>query len=144
MLGGGPAGDATERIASFTAIAGPRIDAAAVWALRRLRPSPTGLKQVLGQARRSWYVAAFQVPGLPERALGASIERVWPRMMLRLEGIEPRPGHPAATLARDARTGLALYRANLRRTARTREPEPVEVPVQLVVPTRDRYIFTAL
>jgi NAD(P)-dependent dehydrogenase (short-subunit alcohol dehydrogenase family)/pimeloyl-ACP methyl ester carboxylesterase len=134
--------NAEERIASFTAVAGPRIDAAAAWALRRLRPS--GLRELLGQARRSWYVGAFQIPGLPERVLGAAMDRAWPKIMRRLEDIEPRPGHPAATLARDARAGLALYRANLRPTSRLRSSTPAKVPVQLIVATRDRYISTAL
>jgi NAD(P)-dependent dehydrogenase (short-subunit alcohol dehydrogenase family)/pimeloyl-ACP methyl ester carboxylesterase len=136
--------DASERIASFTAIAGPRIDAAATWALRRLRPAPAALRELLDQARRSWYVVAFQLPRLPERALEATIERALPRSMRRLEGIEPRPGHPAATLARDACAGLALYRENLRPSARRRSSPPAHVPVQLIVPTRDRYISTAM
>jgi NAD(P)-dependent dehydrogenase (short-subunit alcohol dehydrogenase family)/pimeloyl-ACP methyl ester carboxylesterase len=133
---------ATDRIASLTAIAGPRLDAMPTWILRRLRP--TGLKQVLDQSRRSWYIAAFQIPGLPERVLRAGMERAWPRTLRTLEGVEPRPGHPAATLARDARTGLALYRTNPRRTARTRFPQPTQVPVLLAVPTRDRHISSAL
>ena len=134
---------APERIASFTAIAGPKLDAAAPWVLRRLRRSPSGLKEILGQARRSWYVAAFQIPGLPERALGYGMERTWPRLMRRLEGIEPRAGHPAATITRDARAGLALYRTNLRPPARRGAPAQAQVPVQVIVPTRDRYISTA-
>lgn len=138
------AADATERIASFTAIAGPKFDAAAAWAQRRLRRSPVGIRDLLGQARRSWYVAAVQIPALPERVLGYGLERAWPRMLRRFEGIEPRPGHPAATLSRDARTGLALYRTNFGVSARRRKPVRAEVPVQLIVPTRDRYISTAM
>ena len=138
------AADAAERIASFTAIAGPKIDTAAAWVLNRFRPSLAGIRDLLGQARRSWYVGAIQVPGLPERVLGAAMDRAWPRVMRRLEGIEPRPGHPAPTLARDARAGLALYRANLGPKARRAKPSRVETPVQLIVPTRDRYISTAM
>jgi NAD(P)-dependent dehydrogenase (short-subunit alcohol dehydrogenase family)/pimeloyl-ACP methyl ester carboxylesterase len=138
------ADDAAQRIASFTAVAGPKIDAAAAWVLRRLRLSASGIKDLLGQARRSWYVGAVQIPGLPERALGAAMDRAWPRVMRRLEGIEPRPGHPAATLSRDARAGLALYRTNLGPSARRRSRPPARVPVQLIVATRDRYISTAM
>jgi NAD(P)-dependent dehydrogenase (short-subunit alcohol dehydrogenase family)/pimeloyl-ACP methyl ester carboxylesterase len=133
---------AAERIASFTAIAGPRIDTVPTWLTRRLRPS--GLRQIIDQGRRSWYIGAFQIPALPERALKAGMERAWPRALRVLEGVEPRPGHPAATLARDARTGLALYRANLGGTARHRSPKATEVPVLLVVPTGDRHISTGL
>jgi pimeloyl-ACP methyl ester carboxylesterase len=132
------------RIASFTAVAGPRVDAATDWVRRRLRPSLRALAQLLDQARRSWYIAAFQIPGLAERALVTAMERAWPGALRRLEGIEPRPGHPAATLRSDARAGLALYRTNARRLARARGRPPVKVPVQLIVPTRDRHISNAL
>lgn len=127
-------------IASYTAIAGPRVDAVTGWVRARLRRS--GLKQLIGQARRSWYVGFFQLPGLPERALGIGMERAWPRAMRKLERIEPRAGHPAATLARDAHVGLELYRRNMRPLARRRSARRAEVPVQLIVPTRDRYIST--
>jgi NAD(P)-dependent dehydrogenase (short-subunit alcohol dehydrogenase family)/pimeloyl-ACP methyl ester carboxylesterase len=133
------------RIASFTAVAGPRIDDTRGWVIRRLlRPSPAALAGLAGQARRSWYVAAAQLPGLPEVALSGAFGRAWPRALRRLEGIEPRSGHPASTLVSDATTGLALYRTNMRRLPRLRGPVPAEVPVQLIVPSRDRYISTAL
>ncbi|HWE33169.1 MAG TPA: alpha/beta fold hydrolase, partial [Solirubrobacteraceae bacterium] len=82
-----------ERIASFTAVAGPRLDSSRRWALRRLRRGR--LRALAGQARRSWYIGAFQLPWLPERVLGAGGERAWRRALRRLEGVQPRPGHPA-------------------------------------------------
>jgi len=131
-------------IASFTAIAGPRVDDRAGWVLRRLRPRPAALAQIAEQARRSWYIAAFQLPVLPELVTRHGIDRAWPGLMRRLEGIEPRPGHPAPTLARDATTGIALYRTNLRGRSLTGRPVPAEAPVQLIVPTKDRHISTGL
>jgi pimeloyl-ACP methyl ester carboxylesterase len=146
LTGGRP--DSRDRdvrpIASFTAVAGPRIDGTAGWALRRLRPRPSALAQIAAQARRSWYVAAIQLPVLPDLFAARGMERVWPGVMRRLEGIEPRSGHPASSLARDARTGLALYRTNLRARSLTRHPVAAQVPVQLIVPTQDRYISTGL
>jgi NAD(P)-dependent dehydrogenase (short-subunit alcohol dehydrogenase family)/pimeloyl-ACP methyl ester carboxylesterase len=137
-----------ERVASFTAVAGPRIDVVREWAARRLGTSARGLRELAGQARRSWYIGAFQLPWLPERLLGAggAPERGWRQAMRRLEGIEPRPGHPAPTFASDARTGLALYRTNFRGLAGSAVPNrgPAEVPVQVIVATRDRYESPAL
>ena len=131
-----------DRIASFTALAGPRLDQAGDWALRRLRPWPPALLQVADQARRSVYIGLAQLPALPELATGRLMGDGWPQVMRRLEGIEPRPGHPADTIAADARVGLALYRTNV--SLRPRRPAPATVPVQLLVPTRDRYISPAL
>lgn len=131
----------TNRIASYTAIAGPRIDEALPWALRRLRPWPPALAELAGQLRRSWYIAALQVPALPELALGSGLTRGFARMLRLTEGIEPRDGHPAPTLAQDAANGLALYRKNLGGRPRA---APVSVPLQLIVPTRDPYISPAL
>ncbi len=136
--------DLINRVASLTTVAGPRIDGGLGWALRRLRPKPSALREIAGQARRSWYIAAFHVPMLPERALRSGIERGWATAMRRLEGIEPRAGHPAATMASDARTGLALYRTNMRGLLSGPRPKPVSVPVQVVVATKDRYISPAL
>ncbi len=131
------------RVASFTAIAGPRLDATPAWIRRRLRASRAAIAQLASQARRSWYVGAFMIPRLPEAALRRWMNSTWPRVMRRAEGIEPRPGHPAATLAADARVGLELYRTNMLRPSRT-SVGPVEVPVQLIVALRDRYISPAL
>lgn len=133
-------------IASFSAVAGPRIDDTAGWVRRRLRPWPPALAQLAAQARRSWYVAAFQLPVLPEIVTRHGMERAWPGVLRRLEGVEPRPGHPAPTLARDATIGIALYRTNLRGRGRSprRRLVPSEVPVQLIVPTQDRYLSTGL
>jgi len=132
------------RIASLTAVAGPRIDLAPMWVRSRLRPSPVALGQLFSQARRSWYIAAFQLPVLPERIVATAFERSWPAVMRRLERIQPRAGHPAPTLVHDARTGLALYRANFATFAGRRRRARPQLPVQLVVATRDRYVSPAL
>lgn len=132
------------RIVSLTAVAGPRVDRSLAWARRRLRPRLSALRELAGQARRSWYIAAFHLPMLPERVLRSGVERGWAAAMRRLERIEPRAGHPAATFASDARTGLALYRTNMRGLLRERRTNSVAVPVQLIVATRDRYISTAM
>jgi NAD(P)-dependent dehydrogenase (short-subunit alcohol dehydrogenase family)/pimeloyl-ACP methyl ester carboxylesterase len=132
-----------ERVASFTALAGPRLDSSRQWALRRLRRGR--LRALAGQARRSWYIGAFQLPWLAEWALGAGGERAWRRVLRRLERVEPRPGHPADTFVSDARAMLALYRANFRGLAAPAPDRgPVDAPVQLIVATGDRYESTAL
>jgi pimeloyl-ACP methyl ester carboxylesterase len=132
------------RIASHTAIAGPRIDKMRGWARRRLRPSRSSLAELADQLRRSWYVAAFQIPRVPDRVVGPILSRAWEPSLRRREGIEPREGHPASTLASDATAGLALYRSNMRPLLSRTERAPAQVPVQLIVAERDRYISPRL
>jgi NAD(P)-dependent dehydrogenase (short-subunit alcohol dehydrogenase family)/pimeloyl-ACP methyl ester carboxylesterase len=109
---------APELILSFTSISGPGIDHAAAWYRRRLsRPTPRHLRQAATQAARSWYIAAFQVPG----AADAVVRRLF------------------KSRAADAVHGLELYRANIR--APRRHPRlRTEVPVQVITPMRDRYV----
>ncbi|MFA1546581.1 SDR family oxidoreductase [Actinomadura chokoriensis] len=126
------------RIASFTSISGPDRRHLARWAREAVRSGPRGVAEVLGQARRSVYMPVFMAPRVGEvaaRALAAGFGRV---MRLR-EGAEPRPGHPAETLATDARNGLGLYRANMGRGTGTAGDGRTDVPVQLIVPLKDRY-----
>lgn len=147
--------------ASFTTVAGPRLDYGGRWVMRRLRrPTPAALAQLASQARRSWYVGAVQLPVLPERVLRSMGSAIWPRILPRSEGVRSRDGHPAPTLTDDLLAGLALYRENLRGVggvkgmregrgvkggsgATGRGSAPAEIPVQIVVPTRDRYISSA-
>src|SRR3954452_12697673 len=132
-------GDALRgRIASFTSISGPDRRHMARWARQAVRSGPRGIAEVLGQARRSVYMPVLMAPRVGEaaaRVLAAGFGRV---MRLR-EGAEPRSGHPADTLAADARNGLGLYRANMRRGSGTAGDGRTDIPVQLIVPVKDRY-----
>jgi pimeloyl-ACP methyl ester carboxylesterase len=134
-----------ERIASFTAIASPALDQTGGWLRARLwRPSRRGIRELLGQARRSYYIALFQLPRLPEAVLRRAPRRAIDAFA-RGEGFEARDGHPAATLRRDAANGTNLYRANLGRPRQLlRRADPVRVPVQVIVPTGDLHISPAL
>ncbi len=123
------------RLASFTSISGPGLDQMGHFlreAVRQGRYTQLGV-----QLLHSWYVAAFQVPIIPElviRRLGGPIRS-------RLEKAQHLDGHwDDATFRSDARRGVNLYRANrpsLRRAT-------TSVPVQLIVPTKDPYVTPAL
>src|SRR5262249_4721363 len=116
------------RLRSFTSISGPCLDHVGHW----LREQPA--HALLGQALRSSYIAAFHVPGAKQlwRAFGNR----WPRWLERMEGVAETPGDRS----RDGSHGVALYRANIAaRLARPRE-RATELPIQLIVPTRDHYV----
>jgi pimeloyl-ACP methyl ester carboxylesterase len=139
------------RIASYTSISGPPL--AHVAALSR---SPEGRRLRLArQLVHSWYVYAFQVPVLPELVWARGHRRI----ATGLAAAERREdtGHWGPELERNAVQGLGLYRANMGGRRRRRRParpttgrrhsrgEPrTDVPVQLVVPTRDRFVTPVL
>ena len=123
------------RVASFTSISGPSLDHIAYLSRshrgRRLR--------MLNQAMHSWYVYAFHVPRLPEI--------IWTRsnrwVAAGLAALDRRAGHShwGPELGRNAANGLELYRANVLRRVRHPVGElRTDVPVQLVIPTRDKFV----
>jgi NAD(P)-dependent dehydrogenase (short-subunit alcohol dehydrogenase family)/pimeloyl-ACP methyl ester carboxylesterase len=134
------------RVASYTALGTPPLDQVPEWLRKRARSGARGVADVVSQAARSWYIGFFQMPAVPELVWRAGLGRIWGQA-LAAEGIRRRPGYPAETLTRDAVNGIALYRANMTPGPRSlglggpgRPPRPVNVPVQLVVTTRDPFI----
>uniref|UniRef100_UPI000DE3EE11 alpha/beta fold hydrolase n=1 Tax=Nonomuraea lactucae TaxID=2249762 RepID=UPI000DE3EE11 len=126
-----------KRVASFTSLGGPGLDQ---WA--RFMEDGTR-REVASQLARSWYIGAFRLPALPELAWRAIGRGVMERAIRLGEGVEPRPGHPADTLATDAANGLRLYRCNLGGGRGHGDPR-VDVPVQLIEATRDPFVSPAL
>lgn len=116
-------------------------------------PLPALAAEVLAnprQARRSSYIAAFQLPFLPERALtrdgaaaiarslrgGSHVRAAWPREELdRYRQAFLEPGAAAAALAyyRRAARGVLAERRSARRS-------PVTAPVLVVWGLRDRFV----
>jgi len=129
----------TGRIASFTSISGPSLDHVRPWLLGQLRagrPMP-----VLRQLAHSSYIPFFLLPVLPELA--------WRSGLLdRLLG-SPRGGQRQLSARQlpdrqlpDKLHGLQLYRANL--LGRPARPQPIEIPVQVLAPSRDSFVGSQL
>ncbi|MBN6055847.1 SDR family oxidoreductase [Nonomuraea sp. RK-328] len=132
-----------ERVASLTSFGGPGLAQAG----RFMREGSRG--EVAGQRARSWYIGVFHAPVLPETAWRTFMPAMLERSMRVREGIEPRPGHPADTLAGDGINGLWMYRLNMSAGLRPRHTgergDPVvDVPVQLIEATRDPFVSPAL
>lgn len=104
--------------ASFTAIAGPGLDQVRAW---RTTVSTFAAVRVLA---RSWYIAAFQLPVVPEL--------VWRVLHRRFRAAY-----------RDAANGLWLYRANMMAPGDAGHRH-TSVPVHQIVLTRDRYVARPL
>ncbi len=123
-----------ELFRTFTAISGPCLDHSGAQ-LRATRGDLTQLPRMLRQFAASWYVGVFHLPFAARLA-----RRAVPRAAARM-GV---PEQDMATLADDAAHGTALYRANVRDRVRNPRPRPVGLPVQIVVPSEDRYVTPQL
>ena len=137
---------AESRIASFTTISGPCLDHTAHWFRERTRhPTPRGLAQLVKQSTKSWYIYAFQLPFAAPLLWRTWLARNWSGILRRSEGIEPRPGrHPQPTLVADAVRDINLYRANMPRRLARPQFRYANVPVQIIIPMRDRFVSPAL
>lgn len=133
------------RFASYTSISGPPIDHAGLWARRRRTRRPSDLLASVRQAMHSWYIAFFQLPRIPElMARSGRAPRLCAKALHRIEGAGADEGWPAPTFGADFAHGVELYRANVRSRLRHPEARRTEVPVQLVIPLRDRYVTPGL
>jgi pimeloyl-ACP methyl ester carboxylesterase len=123
-----------DRICSFTSISGPALDYLSHVLREAMRRRDLGLLR--SQARKSWYVCAFQVPWLPELA----VRRLGRRMRAGLKQTQRLDdAHWADTFDDDAANGINLYRANVGRM-RVGQPRGTRIPVQLVVPEFDPFL----
>jgi NAD(P)-dependent dehydrogenase (short-subunit alcohol dehydrogenase family)/pimeloyl-ACP methyl ester carboxylesterase len=120
------------RVASYTSISGPCLDHVGAW--YRRRPGPRVLRELARQSLASWYTALFRLPAVPELGWRSGL---FARVVAATEGV-PRPA------TRDAVNGLGLYRENI--AARLARPDQrrTDLPVQVLAPTRDRYVSDAL
>lgn len=130
------------RITSYTSISGPCLDHAGHWIRRQLRSgSPTAWSQLALQLRHSWYIGAFQVPGAAPALWKLGLDRLWPRIVSQLEGIQ---AEPCATQTGDGIHGIKLYRANVPGRLLKPTERRTDIPVQLLVPTRDPFVTPAV
>lgn len=113
-------------IRRYTSISGPDLRHFSRWVRSRLR-DPRSWRQAAGQLLRSWYIAAFLVPVLPEAAWRLFLTRRYERGAKRSVGNDPV-------------RGLALYRSNFRSAQNWPAPARVAIPVQVVVPMRDPFL----
>ena len=126
-------------LASYTSISGPCLDHVGQWMRERLQQKkPQAWAQLLGQLLSSWYIGLFHIPLLPELAWRAGLTRLWPKYLRRVEGV--RDPQVSASLGADGRHGVKLYRANFIRSLLQPRQRPTTVPVQLIVPSLDRYV----
>ncbi|MFL6062001.1 MAG: alpha/beta fold hydrolase [Marmoricola sp.] len=123
------------RIASYTSISGPCLHYVGAWMRDRSHPMAS-LRQVL----HSWYIAAFQIPWLPERVVSrAGVDAGIARAELRAGG-GTTLRNPVTRSTADKVNGIKLYRANMPRILARPRAVPTSIPVQVVAPTHDPFV----
>lgn len=131
--------DAAERFASYTSVSGPCLDHIGQW-MRVNARSPRSLPKVVRQLVKSWYIVLFQMPLIAPLGWRLGVGKTFPSVIERMEGLAHDDRYPGPTLARDGARGVQLYRANfIPRLARPRE-RTTSVPVQVILPLKDRYV----
>ncbi|MFZ3154862.1 alpha/beta fold hydrolase [Pseudomonas sp.] len=126
-------------LASYTSISGPCLDHVGHWMRDTLKQkTPRALLQVLGQLFSSWYIALFHAPLLPELTWRLGLDHAWPQLLRTVEGLRNVP--LSSSQRSDGVHGVKLYRANFIRSLFKPRLRHTQVPVQLIVPTRDRFV----
>ncbi len=129
------------RIASFTSISGPSLDHAAYWMRQGLtQGSMDDKRKILNQLIHSWYIAAFHFPLASQLTWRVAFNK-WPQMFSPIQALnlEDFP-----TQASDGHHGVKLYRANFIERLFKPQPRHTTVPIQLVIPTQDKFVTPAL
>ncbi|MFJ3258938.1 SDR family oxidoreductase [Pseudomonas sp. NPDC086581] len=127
------------RIASYTSVSGPCLDHVGFWMRDRLRrKTPRALLQMISQLLHSWYIYYFHLPLLPSLSWRFGAAKAWPQYLRKVEGIRNPARNPHQ--ASDGEHGVKLYRANFITSIFKPRKRHTEVPVQLIVPTQDRYV----
>jgi pimeloyl-ACP methyl ester carboxylesterase len=133
------------RFASYTSISGPPLDHAALWARRHRTRSLSDLWAGLRQGLHSWYIGFFHLPFIPELLFrNKHASRVWAQALHRVEKVTTDDTWPAPTFGQDFTHGVQLYRANVGPRFRHPTEGHTETPVQIIVPTKDRYVTPSL
>jgi NAD(P)-dependent dehydrogenase (short-subunit alcohol dehydrogenase family) len=105
------------------------------------KPTPKAVTRSLKQAISSWYIVVFHLPVGPRVAWRLGLAKQWPRIIKAIEGTRLES---APTLAKDGSRGVLYYRANMIPKMRKPEERSTTVPVQVLTPTRDRFVTPAL
>ena len=117
------------RIASYTSISGPSLEHVGAWTRAAHRHPRAAVNQLL----HSYYIALFQLPGLPEI--------IWRSGLL--DRIVASSGARSSSIT-DRLNGLELYRANFGPDVMRSQPRRTDVPVQVLTPTEDAFVSPAV
>ena len=133
---------AGETVASFTSVSGPSQDQLVDYIFSGLRRPwrPRRFARAISQALRLTYMVFFSIPVLAPLCLRLALSIP----AVRRNAVDNIPAaliHHSDNLASDAARSVKTYPANYFRSFSMRgRPHIVDVPVQLIVNTRDKYV----
>ena len=129
------------KIASFTSISGPSLDHAAYWIRQGLlKGSAQSKLKIINQLAHSWYIAAFHLPLASQLTWRVAFNK-WPARFTKFKQLH---GEDFASQANDGAQGVKLYRANFIERLFKPQQRMTDIPVQLIVPTRDKFVTAGL
>jgi len=135
---------ASDRVSSFTSVSGPSADHMNRFVIDSLK-RPYRLRRVLqslDQLLRFSYMGLFSIPVLAPMLVRAFIADGLRRSLTIRDGIPADRLHHSETYRTDAVNSLKVYRANYLKTMRSaRTDHYVDVPVQLIVNSRDPHVL---
>ncbi|MCT7660229.1 SDR family oxidoreductase [Mycobacterium deserti] len=136
--------NAGESVASFTSVSGPSADHLNRYVTGNLmRPyQPRRFARALAQLLRLTYVGLLSIPVLPAvLARWAFRAGAMERVLTHSDGVPADRVNLSPDLPVDAANGIKVYAANyLRSMTRARDDHYVDVPVQLIVNLKDRFV----
>lgn len=130
-----------DKIASFTSISGPSLDHVAYWIRQGLlKGSAQSKLKIINQLAHSWYIAAFHLPLASQLTWRIAFNK-WPARFTKFKQLH---GEDFASQANDGAQGVKLYRANFIERLFKPQQRMTDIPVQLIVPTRDKFVTAGL
>src|SRR5215212_6370506 len=134
---------ASDRVASFTSVSGPSIDHLNRFIVGNLkRPyRPKQFLCALSQFLSFSYMGIFSIPVVAPVVVRAFLAEGLRRSLMLRDRIPAEQLHHSDTYKTDAARSLKVYGANyFRSAASARTDHYVDVPVQLIVNTKDPYV----
>jgi len=99
------------------------------------------LLHAASQLRHSWYIVGLCTPGVPTLVWRGVLGRGgWEAYLRQVERISTAGATPADTLTRGGIHGANLYRRNILLGFAGNRPARPKLPVQLIVPSGDRFV----
>jgi NAD(P)-dependent dehydrogenase (short-subunit alcohol dehydrogenase family)/pimeloyl-ACP methyl ester carboxylesterase len=134
---------ASDHVASFTSVSGPSADHLNRFIIGSLkRPyRPLQFLRALSQFLSFAYMGFFSIPVVAPLAVRGFIAEGVRRMLMLRDGIPSERLHHSPTYKTDAANSLKVYGANyFRSVTAARTDHYVDVPVQLIVNTKDQFV----